>query len=408
MQTPATRNGAPGSDEQARTLRTLDPGLAAERLAAAAPADAARLLGLLNTLRVRDILAHLDEADRERILAAAPPYLREQWATDARFDEGTVGSLMEPAVALFRPETPVAEAIETLRGLVQQAFITYGFLTGTDGRLCGVFAFRELLFAGHTQTLGEIAVPDPFFLHADTALPEAMQQVVTRHFPAYPVCDREGKLLGLVRGQVLFEAQAFEISAQAGKMQGVDSEERISTPLSRSLRFRHPWLQLNLLTAFIAAAVVGFFQDTLDRIIVLAAFLPVLAGQSGNTGCQALAVTLRGMTLGELRDGPVIRLVSKELLLGIGNGLLVGLVAGGAMWYYAQSQQLAEALLLAGIVVVAMTLSCAISGLSGALIPLALRRLGADPATASSIFLTTMTDVVSMGAMLGLASLLVP
>ena len=114
MQAPATRNGAPATDEQARTLRTLDPVLAAQRLAAAAPGDAARLLGLLNTLRVRDILAHLDETDRERILSAAPSYLREQWATDARFEEGTVGSLMEPAVALFRPETPVAEAIETL------------------------------------------------------------------------------------------------------------------------------------------------------------------------------------------------------------------------------------------------------------------------------------------------------
>lgn len=408
MHAPEQRPDATDTDEQARALRTLDPGIAAEKLAAADASHAARLLALLNTLRVRDILEHLAPEDRERILSAAPLQLRQQWVTDARFDESTVGSLMEPALALFRPETPVGEAIETLRGLVQQAFITYGFLTGADGRLCGVFAFRELLFADHTQSLAEIAVRDPFFLRADTPLQEAMQQVVTRHFPAYPVCDREGRLLGLVRGQVLFEAQAFEISAQAGKMQGVDSEERISTPLARSLRFRHPWLQLNLLTAFIAAAVVGFFQETLDRIIVLAAFLPVLAGQSGNTGCQALAVTLRGMTLGELRDGPVFRLVSKELVLGIGNGLLVGLVAGCAMWYYAHSQQLAEAMLLAGIVVVAMTLSCAISGLSGALIPLALRRLGADPATASSIFLTTMTDVVSMGAMLGLASALVP
>jgi magnesium transporter len=408
MQVPASRSAASAADEQARTLRTLDPGLAALHLSEADPADAAKLLALLNTLRVRDILAHLDDTTRERIITAAPGHLREQWGMDGRFEEGSVGSLMEPAVALFRPETPVPEAIETLRGLVQTAFISYGFLTDTDGRLCGVFAFRELLFAGQTQALADIAVADPFFLYADTSLPEAMQQVVTRHFPAYPVCDRDGKLLGLLRGQALFEAQAFEISAQAGKMQGVDSEERISTPLVRSLRFRHPWLQLNLLTAFIAAAVVGFFQDTLDRIIVLAAFLPVLAGQSGNTGCQALAVTLRGMTLGELRDGPVFRLVSKELLLGIGNGLLVGLVAGAGMWYYAHSQQLDEALLLAAIVVVAMTLSCAISGLSGALIPLALRRLGADPATASSIFLTTMTDVVSMGAMLGLASALVP
>ena len=113
-----------------------------------------------------------------------------------------------------------------------------------------------------------------------------------------------GRLVGMVRGQALFERQAFEISAQAGSMVGVEKEERVGTHWWRSFRLRHPWLQLNLLTAFIAAAVVGVFQDTIDRIVVLAAFLPVLAGQSGNTGCQALAVTLRGMTLGELRPAP--------------------------------------------------------------------------------------------------------
>ena len=101
----------------------------------------------------------------------------------------------------------------------------------------------------------------------------------------------------------MFEAQAIEITAQAGSMVGVEKEERLATPWVHSLKLRHPWLQLNLLTAFLAAAVVGMFQDTIDRLVILALFLPVLAGQSGNTGCQALAVTLRGMTLGELKPG---------------------------------------------------------------------------------------------------------
>jgi len=212
--------------------------------------------------------------------------------------------------------------------------------------------------------------------------------------------------VGLVRGRVLFEEQAFEISAQAGRMVGVDKEERISTPWLRSLVFRHPWLQLNLLTAFVAAAVVGFFQDTLDQMVVLAIFLPVLAGQSGNTGCQALAVTLRGMTLGELKGGAGRRLVAKEALLGSINGALVGLTAGVGMFLVAASQSNPAALGLAGIVAMAMTGSCVISGIAGALIPLTLKRIGADPATASSIFLTTATDVASMGMFLGLATML--
>ena len=121
-----------------------------------------------------------------------------------------------------------------------------------------------------------------------------------RHFPVYPVVDENGRLVGLVRGQAMFEEHAFEITAQPGRMVGVDKEERLGTPVMRSLQLRHPWLQLNPLTAFVAAAVVGIFQQTLDQMVILAIFLPVLAGQSGNTGCQALAVTLREMTLGEL------------------------------------------------------------------------------------------------------------
>jgi magnesium transporter len=208
----------------------------------------------------------------------------------------------------------------------------------------------------------------------------------------------------MVKGQVLFEQQAFEISAQAGSMVGVEKEERLATPWPRSWLMRHPWLQLNLLTAFIAAAVVGVFEQTLAQIVVLAVFLPVLAGQSGNTGCQALAVTLRGMTLGELRADKTVQLVAKEALLGALNGFVVGLVAGAAMWFYAGSQGNPQAIQLGVIVAIAMSIACMVSGISGALIPLTMKRLGADPATASSIFLTTATDVVSMGAFLGLAT----
>jgi CBS domain-containing protein len=153
-----------------------------------------------------------------------------------------------------------------------------------------------------------VMLKNPFVLHAAMPMREAMKQVLDRHYPVYPVVDAAGRLLGLVRGQAMFEAQAIEITLQAGSMMGVEKEERITTPWFLSLKLRHPWLQLNLLTAFLAAAVVGLFQDTLDRLVILALFLPVLAGQSGNTGCQALAVTLRGMTLGELHPGAERRL----------------------------------------------------------------------------------------------------
>src|SRR6185369_12173060 len=145
-----------------------------------------------------------------------------------------------------------------------------------------------------------------------------------------------------------------------------------------SFRFRHPWLQLNLLTAFLAGGVVALFQGTIDRLVILAAFLPVLAGQSGNTGCQALAVTLRGITLGEIKPGDGPRLVAKEGILGAMTGAPIGVIAGGAMYYMANAQNSPHPFMLSVAVFLAMTLACTISGVSGAIVPLTLKRFGAD------------------------------
>jgi magnesium transporter len=275
-------------------------------------------------------------------------------------------------------------------------------------RLIGVVAYRELLYAERNQTLDQEMLRAPFTLKPQMSLVEAMREVVTRHYPVYPICEEDGTLVGQVRGQVLFEQQAFEISAQAGAMVGVESEERLATPLMRSFKFRHPWLQINLLTVFIAAAVVGAFQTTIDKIVVLAMFLPVLGGQSGNLGCQSLAVTLRGMTLGELKGIPVVKLVGKEALLGALNGAVTGALAGVAMYIVASRHpEHGSPMMLALLTMVSMIVACVTAGVSGTSIPLILRRMGADPATASSIFLTTMTDVVSMGTFLALVTWLV-
>ena len=153
--------------------------------------------------------------------------------------------------------------------------------------------------------------------------------------------------------------------------------------------------------------MVGAFESTIAQIVALAVFLPVLAGQSGNTGCQALAITLRGITLGELGDYPVKKLLLKELTLGALNGFIVGLVAGAAMWVYSASSGSAEPVTLALVILIAMTGACMSSGVFGVMVPLTLQKWGADPAMASSIFLTTMTDIVGMGLMLALATAMV-
>ena len=170
---------------------------------------------------------------------------------------------------------------------------------------------------------------------------------------------------------------------------------------------RHPWLQINLVTAFVAAFVVSLFEDTIAQVVVLAAFLPVLAGQSGNTGCQSLAVTIRGLTLDEFKPGVFHKALIKETLLGTLNGAVVGVVAAIAMIAYAIYSGADQPVVLGLVVFLAMTGACVASGVTGVLVPLTLKRFGADPATASSIFLTTATDVVSMGLFLWLANVLV-
>lgn len=371
------------------------------------PARAIEALTALNPGTTQEILAEMAPETLAAVSKAASPEIARQWLRNARFPSGVVGRLMEPPNAVFSPAMTVGESIEQLRAVVRAALVTYGYVVDGEGRLLGIVTMRDLLFNDKEAKLGEVMLKDAFSFQAGTPVGDAMKLTLNRHYPVYPVCDDSGRLVGLVRGAAIFEEQAFEVTAQPGSMVGVEKEERASTSLGRAFKFRHPWLQLNLLTAFAAGGVVALFQGTLDKLVILATFLPVLAGQSGNTGCQALAVTVRGMTLGDIRAGAGRALVAKEFFLGLANGGVTGVLCGIAMFFLARSQDSPHALLLGLAVFLAMMGACAISGVSGALVPLALKRLGADPATASSIIVTTATDVASMGLLLGLATVLI-
>ena len=237
---------------------------------------------------------------------------------------------------------------------------------------------------------------------------KALEQKVQEVEASRDLISRQSEEVKRLYDEIVAEQKrSMELSLQPGTMVGVEKEERLATHWYRSLRLRHPWLQLNLLTAFVAAAVVGVFQGTIDRLIILTIFIPVLVGQSINTGSQALAITLRGITLGDLVAGKEKAVVVKEALLGLLNGALVGVEAAIGMYVLATLQHLPSAFMLGVVVFLAMISSCIISGICGAMVPFVLKRLGADPVTASSIFLTTAAEVASMAMLLGLATLLV-
>lgn len=372
----------------------------------------AAVLQRINPADAVQILWDLDPEKRAATLLAAPAEWAMQWRRNHDFAEGTIGRMMDPPIGVLPPDMTVPEAIEEIRRLVKRAFITYGFVTDSEGKLLGVLVMRELLLARPDQNVNDLILRNPFYLKPEMTLMEAMRSVLARHYPVYPVCNEAGQLIGLVRGQTMFEKQAIEISAQAGSMVGVEKEERLATSWAQSLRYRHPWLQINLITAFITGAVVSSFSDTINRSIVLAAFLPILASQASNTGCQALAVVLRGFTLGEFDKRKSKRLIIKEGWVGLLNGALVGVLAAAGMFVFSSLQKpgvmpVEKRLMLSLVIFVAVVLSCMVAGIAGAIVPMILEAFGFDPVTASSIFLTTATDVTSMGAMLALAKLLV-
>ncbi|XOZ32789.1 magnesium transporter [Halomonadaceae bacterium KBTZ08] len=383
--------------ERVEHIRAMPPLDAAEELVRMPTDDIQFILSQLPTDQALTTASHLGEA-------AAP----DDAATRAVLSgmEDTIGELMTPPTATLPASHTVAEALAFMVKSADVSQISYIFVT-ENHRLIGVVGMRDLILAKPSEALSGVMAPEPFAFRQDTPIESAVGDVLQRHYRLYPVVDENRRVVGEVRGGKLYERIASELSGQAGSQYGVAKEEQINTPVFAAFRMRHPWLQVNLITAFAAAFVVGMFESTIAQIVALAAFLPVLAGQSGNTGCQALAITLRGITLGQIKDYPVRRLLRKEILLGALNGAVVGVIAGIAMFAYAVATDSANPAMLGLVIFIAMIGACMGSGIFGVAVPLVLKRFGADPATASSIFLTTFTDIIGMGLMLFLASTLV-
>ena len=379
-----------------------------QHIAALPDAEAASVLSSMSASDIHDVLMLLDKDKAARIASLMPSMSAGALASSVVSSGVCIGDLMEEPLGVVGSERTAAGVVDHMVHTENVKEITYLYVVDeADDRLIGVVNLRDLILARPGQMVVELMTRQPFAFTPETPLSDAVHAALKRHYPAYPVVDSRGEMQGVVRGWKLFERVATDLISQAGSQVGVGREERVSTPVWQAFKQRHPWLQVNLLTAFAAAFVVSMFEDTITRIVALAAFLPVLAGQSGNTGCQALAITLRGLTLGELKEIPLARVVRKEILLGALNGICVGVVAALAMWAYASATEAGNPVMLALVIFIAMVGACIGSGIFGVIVPLTLKRLGADPATASSIFLTTFTDIIGMGLMLLLATSLV-
>lgn len=382
-----------------RPWQRLTPDIAAGVLAEV-PLELARyLLKEAPPVVSASVLAQFDEEPRERLLAALDPAVARELRELLAYPEDSAGRLMDPVLAPVRAELSVGETLQRLRSARRRGLREL-FVVDGEGKLTGRVEIQDLATADPDAALASIVKPllavardlDP----REDVVNILQQQPITE----LPVVDAEGRFVGVIRHAALVFALAQETSVDIQTMVGASRDERALSDSLFAVRKRLPWLQLNLLTSFLAASIVGLFESTIARFTALAVLMPIVAGQSGNAGHQALAVTMRGLVLREvsLRQWP--RLLWKEAGAGFVNGVAVASTTALGVWLWSRSPGLVA--IIASAMVISMSIAC----IAGAMVPIVLRRLGQDPATASSIFLTTVTDMTGFLSFLGIATLL--
>jgi magnesium transporter len=315
------------------------------------------------------------------------------------YAERTAGRIMNPNVFALSEDMTVGEAITEIQSNREVEMVFYLYVVDERSHLVGVVSLRRLLLVSPETPLKRIMTADLISARVDMDQEEVARQVAAYNLLAIPVVDEENKLVGIITVDDVIDVIKDEATEDIYRLAGVAGDERVFTPASESLRKRLPWLGVNLATAFLAAGVVGLFTGTIDALPILAVFMPIVAGMGGNAATQTLTVIVRGIALGELSWSNSRKALMKEAVVGIGNGLALGLVAALVAWITRGDPVL-------GVVLgAAMVINMFVASTAGVLIPLGLRAASIDPALASSVFITTMTDVFGFLSFLGLATL---
>lgn len=362
------------AEEISRLLQELDPD------------DAAEFVGKLPTELQEQILGamrHKDAAEVQDLL---------------QYAEQTAGRIMNPNVFSLHEDMTVGEAITRLQASDEVEMVFYIYVVDDRNHLVGVLSLRQLLLKRPERRLKDIMVTKVFSARTDTDQEEVARMVDSYNVLAIPVVDEENKLVGVITVDDVIDVIKEEATEDIYRLAGLDVNERVFSSPRTSVRMRVPWLAVNLVTAFLAALVVSLFESTIQQFAVLAVFMPIVAGMGGNAGTQTLTVMVRGIALGELSWSNSRRALVKEVLVGIVNGLTIGLFVAIVAFVWKGS------VVLAGILALAMIGNLLVAAVMGTLVPLALRWLKVDPALASSVFVTTATDVCGFLLFLGLGA----
>jgi magnesium transporter len=382
-------------------LERLTPPKAGSILEGLEPNRTHELLAGMSPRQASLVLQHLEPGRREEALAGLPDTKARELRDLMHYPPETAGGMMEPRVASIPMDLNVQSAIAILRKAPRQTLF-YLYVTDGDGKLAGVLNMRNLLLASPRDTIESLMSPEIMSVPATMDREEVLTIMRRHRFLALPVVDADGRLIGVIKHDEALRAGQLEAFEDLQKMVGAGGDERALSPVSTVVKRRLPWLYVNLVTAFAAAAVVGVFEGVIQKVTALAVLLPIVSGQGGNTGAQALAVVMRGLALREILTGSAKRVILKEAMAGLLNGIAVAVATSAAVWVWSRNIGIT---LVIGL---AMIVNMVVAGLSGAAIPIVLRALNRDPAQSSSIFLTTVTDVVGFAAFLGFAAAFMP
>ena len=345
-------------------------------------------------------LMHLSKDSRKRIRAYISERLEGEILELLEYPESSVGRIMTTEYISFKKNLQAHDAINKIRSLARKRYpSSYAYVIDEENHLIGVLNMRDLMIAEPDQPLESFIRKEVFSLHCFVDVQEAASELAKRRYFAAPVVDSENRMIGVVKAERMIRGVQEDATKDIQQMFGAGRDERVFSSIWFSLKKRLPWLYVNLATAFMAAAVVSMFEGIIAKLTVLAVFLPVVAGQGGNAGAQSLAVVMRGIIMREIPKNKKLALIVKEGKLGAVNGAVIGVVTALVAWFWYGSPYL-------GVVIgLGMLVNLICAGLSGAAIPLFMKKIGIDPAQSSSIILTTVTDVIGFFAFLGFAVL---
>ncbi len=376
------------------------PDIAAEVVAELPEEQFAKILEILPHYYAINVLSRLASGKQKSILNLLLPKTKKHLQEGLAYPSDCAGALMETDFIALQPHVHVAQAIQHLKQIPKSKTRRIVFIVNDEFHLISMVDLQTLLLSKKDNKLSELAKPVYAVVQATDNKDVVVDILEKFRITDLPVIDFEGKLLGLIPYDTLIETSREEASADILTMVGASKDERALSPPWFAIRKRLPWLQINLLTAFIAASVVGLFENTIATYTVLAVLLPIVAGQSGNTGSQALAVTIRGLALREITSEQWWKILFKECRVGIVNGLAVALTTSLGVYLWSRSTGLSI------IIGLSMIFSMIIASMAGAAVPITLSACKQDPAQSSSVVLTTITDVVGFFSFLGIATLL--